>query len=92
MKLPQSVGLKKIKAIDQLLEELQIDGRPIATESICEQFNELRSDIVLLYELQQALTNCEYELQTIRHRYEPALQAKVSLPVFIICVSFWFIE
>lgn len=76
-KLPQSVGLKKIKAIEQLLDELQIEHKPIATESVCEKFNELRSDIVLLYELQQALTSCEYELQTLKHRYMPILTAKV---------------
>ena len=77
MKLPPSVGLKKTKAIEQLLEELQIDSRPLATESVCDQFNDLRSDIVLLYELQQALTNCEFELQSFRHRYEHILTAKV---------------
>ncbi|RNA02113.1 DNA methyltransferase 1-associated 1, partial [Brachionus plicatilis] len=54
-KLPQSVGLKKIKAIEQLLDELQIEHKPIATETVCDNFNDLRSDIVLLYELQQAL-------------------------------------
>jgi hypothetical protein len=78
MKLPPSVGLKKTKAIEQLLDELHIEQRPIATETICDQFNDLRSDIVLLYELQQALTNCEFELQSFRHRYEPILTAKVS--------------
>jgi hypothetical protein len=77
MKLPPSVGLKKTKAIEQLLDELHIEQRPIATETICDQFNDLRSDIVLLYELQQALTNCEFELQSFRHRYEPILTAKV---------------
>ncbi|CAF0717483.1 unnamed protein product [Brachionus calyciflorus] len=75
-KLPQSVGLKKIKAIEQLLDELQIEHKPIATESVCDKFNELRSEIVLLYELQQALTGCEYELQALKHRYEPVLTAK----------------
>lgn len=70
MKLPPSVGTKKTKAIEQLLDELQIEQRPIATASVSERFNELRSDIVLLYELQQALTNCDYEYQTFKHRYE----------------------
>jgi DNA methyltransferase 1-associated protein 1 len=79
MKLPQSVGLKKTKAIEQLIDELQLDQKPIATEAICDQFNELRSDMVLLYELHQALTNYDYELQTLRHRYESALVAKVFL-------------
>jgi DNA methyltransferase 1-associated protein 1 len=76
MKLPPSVGLKKMKAIEQLLEELQVENKPLATEAICDQFNDLRSDIVLLYELQQALNNCEFELQTIRHKYEPVLSTK----------------
>jgi DNA methyltransferase 1-associated protein 1 len=82
MKLPQSVGQRKVKAIEQLLDELQIEHKPIATESICEQFNDLRSDMVLLYELQQALTNCEFELQTIRHRMESL--GKVSLFRYLI--------
>lgn len=78
MKLPQSIGTKKTKAIEQLLDELVIEHRPISTESVCEQFNELRSDIVLLYELQQALTNCDYEFQTLRHRYESIAPGKVN--------------
>ena len=78
MKLPQSVGLKKIKVIEQILDELHMEHKPIATENIGEQFNELRSDIVLLYELQQALTNLEFELQSLRVRYETAAPGKVS--------------
>ena len=77
MKLPQSVGLKKTKAIEQLIDELQLEQKPIATESICDHFNDLRSDMVLLYELHQALMNYEYELQTLRHRYESVLVSKV---------------
>lgn len=37
-------------------------------------FNELRSDLVLLYELKQAHSNCEYEQQMLRHRYEALLK------------------
>jgi DNA methyltransferase 1-associated protein 1 len=100
MKLPPSVGLKKTKAIEQILEKLQIgirrilrliqcrldltrtlflyrqDHRPIATEAICEQFNDLRSDIVLLYELNQAISNYEFELQSLKHRYEALYPGK----------------
>lgn len=47
-----------------------LDSRPIATEKICDQFNDLRSDMVLLFDLNQALSNCEFELQSLRHRYE----------------------
>lgn len=73
MKLPASVGQKKSKAIDQLLGELSMDLRPMPTEEICTHFNDLRSDMVLLYELKMALANCEFELQTLKHQYE-ALQ------------------
>jgi len=50
----------------------------VATEAVCQQFNELRSEIVLLYELQQALTNCDFEFQTLRHRYESIAPGKVK--------------
>ena len=37
----------------------------------------LRSDMVLLYELKLALANCEFELQTLRHRYEALAPGKL---------------
>uniref|UniRef100_A0A7N6B011 DNA methyltransferase 1-associated protein 1 n=1 Tax=Anabas testudineus TaxID=64144 RepID=A0A7N6B011_ANATE len=61
MKLPSSVGQKKIKAIEQILIEQGVDLNPI--------------DLVLLYELKQAHSNCEYEQQMLRHRYEALLKA-----------------
>jgi len=70
MKLPTNVGQKKMKAIEQMLQELNIELNPMPTEDICHHFNELRSDLVLLYELKSALATCEFELQTLRHRYE----------------------
>ncbi|GIY88461.1 DNA methyltransferase 1-associated protein 1 [Caerostris darwini] len=70
MKLPASVGQKKAKALEQLLKELDIEPNPIPTEEVCMHFNELRSDMVLLYELKLALANCEFELQTLRHQAE----------------------
>jgi len=51
------------------------DLNPMTTEEIVQMFNELRSDLVLVYELKQALTNCEYEQQMLRHRYEALLKA-----------------
>lgn len=65
LKLPSAVGQKKAKAIEQLLNELNVDLRPVPTEEICQHFNELRSEMVLLYELKLALGNCEFELQTL---------------------------
>ncbi|XP_033821727.1 DNA methyltransferase 1-associated protein 1 isoform X1 [Periophthalmus magnuspinnatus] len=75
MKLPSSVGQKKIKAIEQMLVDLGVDLNPLPTEEIVQMFNELRSDLVLLYELKQAHSNCEYEQQMLRHRYEALLKA-----------------
>ena len=75
MKLPQSVGLKKTKAIEQSLEKLQIESRPIATE----KFNDLRSEIVFLYELKQALSNSEFEYQTLCHRFMPTSKVVFKL-------------
>lgn len=51
---------------------------PMPTEDICIHFNELRSDMVLLYELKSALATCEYDLQTLRHQYEALNPGKVS--------------
>lgn len=75
MKLPGSVGQKKSKAIEQILTEQGVDLNPMTTEEIVQMFNELRSDMVLVYELKQALTNCEYEQQMLRHRYEALLKS-----------------
>nr|SVE77034.1 EOG090X0755 [Daphnia lumholtzi] len=46
------------------------------TEDICQNFNELRSDLVLLYELKLGLSTCEYELQALRHQYEALAPGK----------------
>uniref|UniRef100_A0A3P9A643 DNA methyltransferase 1-associated protein 1 n=2 Tax=Esox lucius TaxID=8010 RepID=A0A3P9A643_ESOLU len=81
MKLPSSVGQKKIKAIEQILTEREVDLNPMPTEEIVQMFNELRSELVLVYELKQAHGNCEYEQQMLRHRYEALLKAGGGAPV-----------
>ena len=48
------------------------------TEEIVQNFNDLRQDIVLLYELKLALATCDYELETLRHQYEVLNPGKVS--------------
>ena len=47
------------------------------TQEIVTSFNELRQDIVLMNELKMALANCEYELQTLRHRFETLTPGRV---------------
>ena len=40
------------------------------TEEIVQNFNELRQDIVLLYELKLALAACDYDQQMLHHSYD----------------------
>ena len=49
------------------------------TEEIVQNFNDLRQDIVLLYELKLALATCDYELETLRHQYEVLNPGKVGI-------------
>lgn len=78
MKLPANIGQKKSKGIEQTLQELALDLNPTPSEEVCQHFNELRSDIVLLMEIKSALTTCDYELQSLRHQYEALAPGKVS--------------
>lgn len=54
------------------------DPAPPPTEDICNAFNEVRSDLVLLSELRQALATCTFELESLKHQYETACPGKVS--------------
>lgn len=47
-----------------------LELNPTPSEEICQHFNELRSDMVLLMEIKSALSTCEFELQSLRHQYE----------------------
>jgi len=76
MKLPANVGQKKSKGIEQSLQDLGLELNPTPTEDICQHFNELRSDMVLLMEIKTALGTCEYELQSLRHQYEALAPGK----------------
>jgi DNA methyltransferase 1-associated protein 1 len=76
MKLPPSVGQKKSKAIEQMLQEIAVDLQPMPTDEISTQFNELRSDMVLLYELKNALSTCQLELQSLKAQFETLCPGK----------------
>ncbi|KAG5890921.1 hypothetical protein JTB14_024918 [Gonioctena quinquepunctata] len=80
MKLPANVGQKKSKGVEQILQEMGLELNPTPSEEICQHFNELRSDMVLLMEIKGALATCEYELQSLRHQYE-ALNPGKSLSI-----------
>lgn len=58
-------------------EYLFVEYSPIPTEDTVTHFNELRQDIVLLYELKIALATCDYELESLKHRFETLAPGKV---------------
>lgn len=77
MKLPSNVGQKKAKALEQVLQEFKVDPAPPPTEELCNAFNELRSDMVLLCELRSALGTCLFELESLKHQFEALCPGKV---------------
>lgn len=73
LKIPTAVGQKKAKALEQLIVELGVEVSPMATAEITSMFAELKSDLLLLYELKTALSGCELELQSLQHEYDALL-------------------
>lgn len=55
---------------------------PIPTDDVVTNYNELRQDVVLLYELKLALANCEYELQTLKLRLETLAPDRVCILIY----------
>ncbi|RXG58497.1 DNA methyltransferase 1-associated protein 1 [Armadillidium vulgare] len=76
LKLPANIGQKKAKAIEQIITELGLELNPIPVEEVCQRFNDLRSDLALLYDLRTVLLNYVFELQTLKHQYESLIPGK----------------
>uniref|UniRef100_A0A5K3FLS5 DNA methyltransferase 1-associated protein 1 n=1 Tax=Mesocestoides corti TaxID=53468 RepID=A0A5K3FLS5_MESCO len=70
MKLPSSLGQKRIRVIENFLSHYQLDPSPPATGEIVDAYNRLRGNILLLYDLRGAMLQCDYELQAARARME----------------------
>lgn len=68
LKLPTSLGGKKAKALENMLSHLELDQYPMPTESICQGFNELRGDLMLLYELKMGIEGTKFEINTINNQ------------------------
>ena len=47
-------------------------------QAMCNEFNELRSEMVLLYELKNALAACEQELHSLKGQFEAVCPGKVK--------------
>ena len=54
-------------------------------EDMVQHFNELRQDIVLLYELKLALASCEYDQQMLHHRHD-TLNPNSKVSALHVCV------
>lgn len=50
----------------------------MAVEEVCLRFNDLRSDLVLMYDLRTVLLNYVFELQTLKHQAESLMPNKVQ--------------
>ncbi|TPP67102.1 DNA methyltransferase 1-associated protein 1 [Fasciola gigantica] len=70
MKLPSNLGQKKIRIVENFLTQLQVDPSPPATAEIVDLYNNLRSKILLLYEMRLVHLNCDFELQAARWRLD----------------------
>lgn len=57
-----------MKALENMIQELGLDQFPMPTESICQTFNELRSDLLLLYEIKINSSNTEFEIASIKNQ------------------------
>ena len=62
----------------------------MAVEEICQHFNDLRSDLVLMYDLRTVLLNYVFELQTLKHQYESLLPGQVSFIIYLTYVNVFF--
>ena len=57
------------------------DPNPIPTEDMCETFNSLRCDILLIQELYATLSHLEYELCSYQEKYNKKLSESGSVSV-----------
>ena len=64
-----SVALSHVNLVKSIMNSL--------FQAMCNEFNELRSEMVLLYELKNALAACEQELHSLKGQFEAACPGKV---------------
>lgn len=66
LKLPNSVSSKKAIALKAMLNELGLEEMPMADEESIDEFNKLRNDLILLYELKTAMVNAVTDLSHLK--------------------------
>jgi len=74
---PLAVSNKVGKKVDDILvEQLGIGLRPMPTKAICQAFNELRQDIVIMLDLQKHLAEKEYQVQMFKDQKQILFKGK----------------
>lgn len=61
---------KNAKKVDEVLIELGVGTRPMATPEVHKAFTKLQSDIVTMLDLQKQVTQKEYQLRLLRERHQ----------------------
>jgi DNA methyltransferase 1-associated protein 1 len=72
MLAPVSQSQRVQRQVDQMLDELGVGIRPTPTREICEAFDALRQEILVLIELQRLLKRKEDELRAVRQQNNSA--------------------
>ncbi|OAF66074.1 ESA1-associated factor 2 [Intoshia linei] len=68
MRMPASIGQKKIKSINTVLLQMEISFPTIAVKEIVSEYNQIRQELILINELRNAVATCEYELEILKHQ------------------------
>ena len=76
LRLPSAEPQKKSKAVESMLSEIGVEANPMVTEKTCTEFSELGSELVLLFDLKNALSTCESELHSLKAQYEALCTGK----------------
>ena len=70
LKMPNTVAQRKIVALERILEQYGIDFKvPIATDQLVNEYNNLRRDLLLVYELRESLLACDAEIRALVQQY-----------------------
>ena len=70
MILPAQITKKRDGIISHALKELEIESHPIATSTVSEEFNRLRSDILKLHDTKSAIQHCDVEILALIAKYD----------------------
>ncbi|OQV24507.1 THUMP domain-containing protein 3 [Hypsibius exemplaris] len=83
LKLPNAVSSKKATALKIMLNEIKVDEHPMASEEVIDEFNQLRTDLLSLYDLKGAIVNAQADLVHLKvdigdRIQEPQVQALLA--------------